>query len=71
VKKPAARDGCVWWAGLVKEQCRDESGVRWIEDLWQDLTYGARLLRRSPMFTWWRCVSLALGSERTRPFSAC
>jgi hypothetical protein len=28
----------------AKEQCRDARGVRLIEDLWQDLHYGARML---------------------------
>src|SRR6266567_2982924 len=46
---------------LFKEQCRDESGVRWIEDLWRDLGYGVRLLRSSPMFTLVAVLSLALG----------
>ena len=38
-----------------------ESGVRWIEDMWRDLAYGARLLRGSPMFTLVAVLSLALG----------
>ena len=32
----------------VKEECRDARGTRWIEDLWQDLCYGARVLGRPP-----------------------
>src|SRR5262245_24390166 len=28
----------------AKERSRDARGVRWIEDMWQDMHYGARML---------------------------
>jgi hypothetical protein len=31
----------------VKERCRDARGTRWLEDLLQDLRYGARMIRRN------------------------
>ena len=45
----------------AKERSRDARGVRWIEEIWQDLRYGARMLMRQPGFTLIAVITLALG----------
>ncbi len=46
---------------LIEEQCRDHRRIGWLNDLWQDVRYGLRMLKRSPGFTAIVAISLALG----------
>ena len=44
-----------------KEDCRDAVGLRLLDELRGDVSYGVRLLRRSPAFTLVALLSLGLG----------
>ncbi len=46
---------------MVKESAREAWGWRWLEDLFGDLRFGARMLRKNPGFTAVAVLTLAFG----------
>jgi hypothetical protein len=54
----------------VKEEYRDALGVRLLDDLWRDIRYALRTVRRTPGFAATAIIQLHSVWARTRSFSA-
>src|SRR5579871_2763152 len=58
---PADRQGEFGHVDRLREQSRDAWSWNWLDALWQDVTYGARVLWNAPGFTLGAIAVLALG----------
>ena len=66
-REEAKREAMKRFGGLYRfeQAARDERGTRWLEEAWQDVTYGARVLRRNRGMAVLLIGTLALGIAAT------
>jgi macrolide transport system ATP-binding/permease protein len=59
----AKRNAAIAFGGAerVKEECRDTRGTRWIENFFQDLRFGARMLSKDRGYSMAAIAALAVG----------
>lgn len=62
-REEAMRRARLAFGGLdqIKEECRDASGIRLLDELWQDASYGLRMIRRRMLSSAAAIATLALG----------